>query len=484
MLFIIALILAVVFAVCCGTLLKKYAYAFYAGAAVISIAAAVLYIITRGNVTSVSFINTYIIGLFTRGALATALWCVVMWIGAIPTEFSWGKAAVKKLMPIRGELSIFAAILTLGHNIGFGRTYFIQLFTGRLQGQYLAASILTLVMLCIMLPLTVMSFPQIRKKMNARLWKRIQRAAYGFYACLYVHVMILSLPAARQGRAGYFATVLMYSIVFLGYLVCRLRKAYTVHAKKSGKQIGNVYLNSICIGIFVVLLGFVVFLAWDRSTEDVYSEVIVESEETEEITSETEADTTSSDESEKEEETEAETSTEVTEATTEDVESTETSETTTEAETVTEAAENTTESENISYAQEVEAADDSTPTAEVAATNAAVVTTQAPTNPPTTTVAATTAAVSYTYKNGTYTGTAYGYDGNITAVVTIENDVITSITASSDESDTWYFEQAQGSVISQILSQQQTSVDAVSGATYSSVGIMNAVQKALNSAKN
>ncbi|MCD8187300.1 MAG: FMN-binding protein [Ruminococcus sp.] len=215
-----------------------------------------------------------------------------------------------------------------------------------------------------------------------------------------------------------------------------------------------------------------------------YSEVMVESEETEEITSETEADTTSSDESEKAEETEAETSTEVTETTIEDVESTETSETTTEAETVTEAAENTTESENISYAQEVEEADDSTPAAEVAATDAAVVTTQAPTDPPTTTVAATTAAVSYTYKNGTYTGTAYGYDGNITAVVTIENDVITSITASSDESDTWYFEQAQGSVISQILSQQQTSVDAVSGATYSSVGIMNAVQKALNSAKN
>ncbi len=79
MLFIIALILAVVFAVCCGASLKKYAYAFYAGAAVISIAAAALYINTRGNVTSVSFINTYIIGLFTRGALATALWCVVMW---------------------------------------------------------------------------------------------------------------------------------------------------------------------------------------------------------------------------------------------------------------------------------------------------------------------------------------------------------------------------------------------------------------------
>lgn len=88
------------------------------------------------------------------------------------------------------------------------------------------------------------------------------------------------------------------------------------------------------------------------------------------------------------------------------------------------------------------------------------------------------------YKDGTYSGTAYGYDGDITVTITIENDVITAIDASSAEEDLWYFEQAESPVVSAILDSQSTSVDAVSGATYSSKGIMKAVENALAQAKN
>ena len=62
--------------------------------------------------------------------------------------------------------------------------------------------------------------------------------------------------------------------------------------------------------------------------------------------------------------------------------------------------------------------------------------------------------------------------------------MITSVSARSEESDGWYFDSAQGAVISAILSTQSTDVDAVSGATYSSEAIMAAVKKALDSAKN
>ncbi|MCH5194966.1 MAG: hypothetical protein J1F11_13490, partial [Oscillospiraceae bacterium] len=74
-----------------------------------------------------------------------------MWTGALPN----GSAPIKKLMPIRGELSIFAAILTLGHNIGFGQTYFVRLFTdySRMSSSQIAASVLTIIMLVIMIPL-------------------------------------------------------------------------------------------------------------------------------------------------------------------------------------------------------------------------------------------------------------------------------------------------------------------------------------------
>ena len=88
------------------------------------------------------------------------------------------------------------------------------------------------------------------------------------------------------------------------------------------------------------------------------------------------------------------------------------------------------------------------------------------------------------YKDGTYTATAYGYDGDITVSVIIVEDVITAITAQSAEEDPWYFEQAEKPVIEAILAGQATEVDAVSGATYSSKGIMQAVENALEQAKN
>jgi uncharacterized protein with FMN-binding domain len=94
------------------------------------------------------------------------------------------------------------------------------------------------------------------------------------------------------------------------------------------------------------------------------------------------------------------------------------------------------------------------------------------------------APVQTVYQNGTFRGTAYGYDGDITVSVTIQDDRIVSIDAETGESDDSYFLSAKSSVISQILDSQQTSVDAVSGATYSSKGIMTAVQAALDSAKN
>ncbi len=220
MLFLIALIIAFTFAFFCGKPLKKYPYIFYSAAALLTGVMAFLPSIDTHNLPV--FVNTYILGLFTRGALATALWCVVMTAGALPN----GSVPIKKLMPIRGELSIFTAILTLGHNIGYGRTYFTMLFTNRerMSENQIYASICTIIMLTIMIPLTVMSFPKIRKKMNARLWKKIQRTAYLFYALIYIHVMLLTLPMAKSGHEGYIFSVFIYSLVFFGYAYFRIRK--------------------------------------------------------------------------------------------------------------------------------------------------------------------------------------------------------------------------------------------------------------------
>lgn len=89
------------------------------------------------------------------------------------------------------------------------------------------------------------------------------------------------------------------------------------------------------------------------------------------------------------------------------------------------------------------------------------------------------------YADGTYEGTGTGFRGGQTTVsVTIQNDTITDVQVVSYEDDAPFFDRAVNPVISQILSSQSTQVNAVSGATYSSNGIMAAVADALNAAGN
>lgn len=88
------------------------------------------------------------------------------------------------------------------------------------------------------------------------------------------------------------------------------------------------------------------------------------------------------------------------------------------------------------------------------------------------------------YKDGTYTGSAQGFGGAITVQVTLANDEITDIQVTSAPSeDSAYLSQGEG-VISSIISAQSTDVDTVSGATFSSTGIINAVVDALGKAEN
>lgn len=88
------------------------------------------------------------------------------------------------------------------------------------------------------------------------------------------------------------------------------------------------------------------------------------------------------------------------------------------------------------------------------------------------------------YKDGTYTGSAQGFGGAITVEVTLASDEITGIQVTgAPGEDSAYLSQAEG-VISSIISAQSTDVDTVSGATFSSTGIINAVVDALGKAEN
>ena len=88
-----------------------------------------------------------------------------------------------------------------------------------------------------------------------------------------------------------------------------------------------------------------------------------------------------------------------------------------------------------------------------------------------------------TWKDGTYTGSGKGFGGTISVKVTVKDGKISAIDVTSASGETAsYFSKAKG-IIPKMISGQTTNVDAASGATYSSNGIITAVRNALSKAE-
>lgn len=94
-----------------------------------------------------------------------------------------------------------------------------------------------------------------------------------------------------------------------------------------------------------------------------------------------------------------------------------------------------------------------------------------------------TATGSFDLADGVYKGSATGYSGSVTVAVTILDKKIVSIDILSASDDEAFFNRAKG-VIDRIISSQSLDVDVVSGATYSSNGIIGAVKNALTGEKD
>ncbi len=450
MLFLIALIIAAFVAFCLDKPLKKCPAAFYITAAVLTIASIV---ILQSDIRITSrFVRDYVLGIFSRGAMGTAFWALVMWAGAFPN----GSAPIKKLMPIRGELSITAAILTFSHIITYGMQYITNLINGRTGSDFVITSIVCLVMVLIMTPLTVMSVKKIRKKMNAKTWKKIQRLAYIFYALIYVHILVLFLPKAQKGREGYFLNIIVYSAVFVGYAVMRIRKYYLANKKPEKKLVPNAI--SACA--FALPVAFVGIFAHNTDVKPSEPSIVAEEKAgtftfSPETTAVTGTAVTTAKDSKKSSETTAVTDKSEKTTTTEAVTTAEKKEKTEKSDSKGEEHEEEHNSEEPAQEQNEEAQ---------------------PANEP---------EVTYKYRNGEYEAEAEGYAGKVHVKLSIENDSITSISAWADDDDPEYFNDAMNTVIPQIGAKVSADgIDACSGATYSSNGIIDAARKALEQAMN
>ena len=87
-------------------------------------------------------------------------------------------------------------------------------------------------------------------------------------------------------------------------------------------------------------------------------------------------------------------------------------------------------------------------------------------------------------KDGTYTGSAMGYSGQVNITLTIKDGKITEVTNTNSDTRS-FFNKAWRSIQPKILEKQSTEgIDTVSGATFSSMGILDASKIALEQAKN
>ena len=86
------------------------------------------------------------------------------------------------------------------------------------------------------------------------------------------------------------------------------------------------------------------------------------------------------------------------------------------------------------------------------------------------------------YKDGTYTGEADGFGGTIQVEVKIEKNKIVEINVISAEKEDGAYLSMAKDMIPKIIDAQSADVDTISGATFSSTGIKNASEQALEKA--
>ena len=373
------------------------------------------------------FLDFFFKKIMQRGVLAGSLFIWVMLAPVLPRSFSGRKT----IYLLRGEMAICASLITLAHNLAFGGKYFGALFLGQghISLMELHAAIVSCLMILLLIPLTITSFQTVRRKMQAKSWKKLQNWSYLFYLLLYLHIFFIYQGALIRGKGEYFFTLMLYSFIFGFYGFLRIRQHRIQKESKEKKTFPLLRIGGILPIVCIFLSGFYSAgkyrAALEANVEKIRAqETIAESKES--------ADN---------------------------------------------AAENKGSVESIGNGEEksnssekaVEASGDK------ASTNSSDASSDSQ--------AADEDSISGAYKDGECFGKASAYNGNVEVKVTISGGKITAIDIVKTKDDEEYFFDAQKKVIPEILEKQSTDVDAVAGATTSSEGICHAVEKALEEAK-
>ncbi|WP_315574325.1 FMN-binding protein, partial [Oribacterium parvum] len=179
------------------------------------------------------FLDFFFKKIMQRGVLAGSLFILVMLAPVLPKSFSGRKT----IYLLRGEMAISASLITLAHNLAFGGKYFGALFLGQghISLMELHAAIVSCLMILLLIPLTITSFQSIRRKMQAKSWKKLQNWSYLFYLLLYLHIFFIYQGALLRGKGEYFFTLMLYSFIFGFYGFLRIRQ-YRIQKESKEKK--------------------------------------------------------------------------------------------------------------------------------------------------------------------------------------------------------------------------------------------------------
>ena len=412
MIVILTLLCSLAFFHFCGKAVKKKPAALYGICILLSLVS--IFYPREGGLP---FLDFFFQKIMQRGILAGSLFILVMLAPVLPKHFSGRKT----IYLLRGEMAISASLITLAHNLAFGGKYFGAVFFGQghISLMELHAAIVSCLMILLLIPLTITSFPTVRRKMQAKTWKKVQNWSYLFYLLLYLHIFFIYQGALLRGKGEYFFTLMLYSFLFGFYGFLRIRQ-YRVQKETREKKafpllrIAGI-LPIVCLFLSVFYSAGKYRAALEAKVDKIRAqETVAESKGSAETSGSGED---KSDSSEKASEVAGD-----------------------------KASANSSKGSSDSKGSDANSASGS-------------------------------------YKDGEYLGKASAYNGNVEVKVTISGGKMTAIDIVKTKDDEDYFFDAQKKVIPEILEKQSTDVDAVAGATTSSEGIAHAVEKALEQAK-
>ena len=152
------------------------------------------------SVLSMIFYDLNIFSYLISGQIGLSLFLIVMFTGVFPIQWSLTKSLIK----LRGTLSILGFILISSHAL----LHLFEIIGG--------INIFGIAAYALMIPLTIISFKTIRREINARDWKNIQKASYLIYLILFAHVISI---------ASWF-DIVIYAVLMTLYLNNKLYKEY------------------------------------------------------------------------------------------------------------------------------------------------------------------------------------------------------------------------------------------------------------------